>query len=201
VSATGGPTKATFDFCASEGSESISGKIKKRKRSASTAGLTKGDTISFPSNLKTKLEGNDPERVQAWHLLLVTRPQADEDNNQLLSAWLMRVMAVSDMTRPIGEVLSNIELIPPCEQDVKPAAVPMTHSDETEKDFHEDPNDSSGSGDKPAESCSSSSSIGNDEPPSSCTDSYNMDSNDSNDSSSDSGLCEENDISTNKTLE
>jgi hypothetical protein len=66
----------------------------------------------------------DYERVHAWQLLLPTRPQ----NEEHMSAWLMRVVAASDTARPISEVLFNLVLVPIRGLDTKPTAVPMTRS-------------------------------------------------------------------------
>lgn len=188
---TTAPAKVTSGSSASDGSGSASGKTIMKKRSVSAAGLSDGEAFSITSKL-TRLESNDPDRVKAWQLLLVTRPQAEDE--EPMSAWLMRVMAVSDTARPITEVLSNLELVPPHDHDEKPTEGSMTHS-ETEEDTNEDSNDTSGSGVKP-ESSSSASSPQEGPPSSSSNDSSNMDSNDSNDSnesSSDNGIQEDND--------
>ena len=193
-----GPAKVTSGSSASDGSGSSEGAIKKgeniKKRSAAVAGLSDAAGAVHPAERSklARLEMADPDRVRAWQLLLPTRPQAE--NEEHMSAWLMRVMAVSDTARPISEVLSNLELVPPRGQDSKPTEVPMTHS-ETEEDTNEDSNDSndtSGSGVKP-ESSTSASSPQDGPPLSSSNDSSNLDSNESNESSSDNGLREDND--------
>ncbi|KAL3910440.1 MAG: hypothetical protein SGARI_002124, partial [Bacillariaceae sp.] len=195
TSAAGGPAKVTSGSSASDGSGSSEGKtIRKgdgnKKRSAAAAALADLSASEHPAvrNKLARLEMTDPDRAKAWQLLLPTRPQAE--NEECMSAWLMRVMAVSDTARPISEVLSNLELVPPQGQEAKPTEVPMTHS-ETEEDTNEDSNDTSGSGEKPESSASTSSP--QDGSPSSINDSSNMDSNESNESSSDNGLREDND--------
>ena len=68
--------------------------------------------FAMRTDLKTKLAKLDPNRKEAWDLLLASRPSTAQSNK--MSAWLMQIMAVSDKTQPLPEdpleaVLKTVE--------------------------------------------------------------------------------------------
>lgn len=174
------PAKVTSGSSSSDGSSAgdNSGNNQddgNNKRTATQAlGEEPSADLAIPNKL-ARLTRVDPTRVEAWQMLLPTRPSSDDE--ETMSAWLMRVMAVSDTARPISEVLANLELVPPRGQK-KPYTVPVATS-ETEEDTNEESNDTTsgnvdgGSSSSPRERAHFSSS--------------NDDSNDSNESSSENG--------------
>jgi hypothetical protein len=80
-----------------------------RNESMACSGLASGQTTNtarqtgnaaesiVPPNKKQAI---DVERRSAWTVLLETRPDPDDDGDAM-SAWLMKVMATSDMERPL----------------------------------------------------------------------------------------------------
>jgi len=54
-----------------------------------------------------KLEQIDKERRAAWERLLVSRPGSDQSEE--MSAWLMRVMAVSDLKKTTKEIITQAQ--------------------------------------------------------------------------------------------
>lgn len=64
--------------------------------SSSTGDLSTG---SASSDHDKKKPGLDHQRKQAWRMLLASRPDNDDDDH--MSRWLMRVMAVSDKKRSL----------------------------------------------------------------------------------------------------
>jgi hypothetical protein len=179
------PAKVTSGSSSSDGSSAgdnnsgnnqDNGNINKRTAAQALGGELSGD-LTIPNKL-VRLTRVDPTRVEAWQMLLPTRPSSDDE--ETMSAWLMRVMAVSDTGRPITEVLANLELVPPRGQK-KSYTVPLTTS-ETEEDTNEESNDTAI---RKADGGSSSSPLERAQFSSSNEDSN--DSNESNESSSENG--------------
>ena len=84
----------------SEGSRSTSSSDPAAKDRTKRAA---GPVISSDHPLKkVKLEQLHPERKEAWSLLLAERPETDAEEQ--MSAWLMKVIAVSDARKPVSEL-------------------------------------------------------------------------------------------------
>jgi hypothetical protein len=74
-------------------------------------GTTAGgnDDASDDFSMQKKIRSMQQEgRMEAWTSLLVSRP--DDKNDDAMASWLMKVMAVSDPSRPIKEVLGCAKL-------------------------------------------------------------------------------------------
>jgi hypothetical protein len=56
---------------------------------------------------RSKLARMGHQRKDAWALLLAERPNTDQSDE--MSAWLMKVMAVSDLTKPAAQALAKLK--------------------------------------------------------------------------------------------
>lgn len=75
-------------------SKSIEPNDKKRPAASMTA--------AAPESLSRKFARIDAERKEAWNILLAKRPSSDQSEE--MSAWLMQIMAVSDLKKSMTEV-------------------------------------------------------------------------------------------------
>jgi hypothetical protein len=72
-----------------------------------TTGITDDTSYDYP--MQKKIRSMQQEgRMEAWTSLLVSRP--DDKNDEAMASWLMKVMAVSDPTRPIKEVMGHLKM-------------------------------------------------------------------------------------------
>lgn len=87
--------------CSSSGSGNKCGEC------GTTTGGT--DDISDDLSMQQRIRSMQQEgRMEAWTSLLVNRP--DDKNDEAMASWLMKVMAVSDPSRPIKEVLGHLKM-------------------------------------------------------------------------------------------
>lgn len=104
---------------------------------------------------KNKLSRMSNSRKEAWELLLAERPSTDE--SYAMSAWLMKVMAVSDTKKPVAQALAQVMKAAPTSKS--PATLSMEQG--SSGSSNEDSNESSpteesfpASGSAPTESSS-----------------------------------------------
>ncbi|KAL3921867.1 MAG: hypothetical protein SGILL_002518, partial [Bacillariaceae sp.] len=64
-------------------------------------------SIELDEPMKKKLQSVQGERMNAWTALLLSRPQ--DNNDEGMSSWLMKVMAISDISRPIEQVIDCLQ--------------------------------------------------------------------------------------------
>ena len=64
-----------------------------------------GFSIDLDGPLREKLNVVKGERMNAWTALLLSRPQ--DSNDEAMANWLMKVMAVSDLTRSMEQVIAS----------------------------------------------------------------------------------------------
>lgn len=121
----------------STGSSSNSGvlpvpsKHHNRKDARRHAGNINNDTS------KTKLARMDEERKEAWTCLLAERPSIG--HTDAMSAWLMKVMAVSDPKKPTDQAIAEVKATIPSSDS--PAE--LSTGQGTSGSSNEDPNESS----------------------------------------------------------
>eukprot|EP00429_Kryptoperidinium_foliaceum_P088989 CAMPEP_0176198616 /NCGR_PEP_ID=MMETSP0121_2-20121125/8143_1 /TAXON_ID=160619 /ORGANISM="Kryptoperidinium foliaceum, Strain CCMP 1326" /LENGTH=575 /DNA_ID=CAMNT_0017537469 /DNA_START=36 /DNA_END=1764 /DNA_ORIENTATION=+ len=143
-----------------------------KKRSAVNMTNTSSDDAS-----RSKLARMDDERKDAWILLLGERPNTDQSDD--MSAWLMKVMAVSDLKKPTTEALAKVKGGTPKSNSPEPGSSGSSNEDSNESS----PTDES----SPTESSSSNGAVkGAKKMASSAPTSSNDASNEENESSNDS---------------
>jgi hypothetical protein len=67
-----------------------------------------GFSVDLDEPMMEKMKNVKGKRMSAWTALLLSRPQQNNDDEGMAS-WLMKVMAVSDVSRPIEQVLDWLQ--------------------------------------------------------------------------------------------
>mmetsp|Transcript_40742 Transcript_40742/g.117003 ORF Transcript_40742/g.117003 Transcript_40742/m.117003 type:complete len:513 (-) Transcript_40742:361-1899(-) len=102
-----------------------------KKRSASTS-------LSDSDESRKKLARMDNERKDTWAMLLAERPSTDQSD--AMSAWLMKVMAVSDPKKTTAQALAQVKAASDSTSE-SPATLSMEAGSSNE-DSNEDSNES-----------------------------------------------------------